>query len=177
MLRLSPAKEFSQSEVVFEVSTDASFAPTGKNSPVGMLVQLFGCTVAWRASRTHLVCQSVCEAELVAIHEGYLLGAGIRELAGSIGFPVGSFRILTDNMAAKGLAHEGGSWRTRHFCVKAQGLRQQVALALVEVSHTPGVCQKADGFTKALPRALIEKFRAELGLDMPVAHKTSPPVG
>ena len=46
MLRLTPAKHVEPSAVGFVVSTDASFAPTGKNSPVGMIVQLWGCTVA-----------------------------------------------------------------------------------------------------------------------------------
>ena len=53
--------------------TDASFAPTGKSSPTGVLLQWHGVSVAWRASRTALVVLSVCEAEMVAIQYGYIL--------------------------------------------------------------------------------------------------------
>ena len=81
-------------QVGLEISTDASFAPTGKRSPLGMLIQIFGVSVAWRASRTHLIAQSVCEAELVAIHEGFLLAARIRELLFSLGFVTSQFVFL-----------------------------------------------------------------------------------
>ena len=72
--------------------------------------------------------------------------------------------MKTDNQAAEKLAAEGGSWRTRHFCVKAAGIRQQVALGLVSLEHVPGTAQLADGFTKALGLVLIDQFRKQLGL-------------
>ena len=123
-------------------------------------------SVAWRASRTALVVLSVFEAELVAIQDGYLLSAGVRELMATIGHQHASIQIKnkTDNEAARKLAEEGGSWRTRHFCVKADGLRQQVALGLVEVMHIPGALQPADGLTKSLRITLLEQFRVALGL-------------
>eukprot|EP00975_Prorocentrum_lima_P059237 12419151-Prorocentrum_lima.AAC.1 len=55
--------------------TDASFAPTGTSSQTAILVLWGGAVIAWRASRTHLVCQSVREAELTAIQEGHLMAA------------------------------------------------------------------------------------------------------
>ena len=116
------------------------------------------------ASRTQLNAQSVCEAELVGMHEGFLLGAGIRESLHAFGIDLNLLTIKTDNMAAKGLSEEGSSWRTRHFAVKAEGLREQIALELAQAEHVPAVEQRADGFTKALPIQKLIGFLNHLGL-------------
>ena len=144
--------------------SDASFAPTGGKSPTGVLMQWGGSTIAWRASRTQLVAQSVAEAELVAIQEGHLLAAGVREVMISLGITLDKIAIFTDNAAALALAHEGASWRTRHFAVKAQGLREQIEIGQCKLKHVAGTEQKADGLTKSLPRMLLEKFLVALGM-------------
>eukprot|EP00971_Amphidinium_carterae_P323811 6435366-Amphidinium_carterae.1 len=77
---------------------------------------------------------------------------------------MGPLLARTDNEAARLLSKDGSSWRTRHFAVKAEGLRQQVALGLLTVEHVAGVEQKADGLTKTLPVAVLEKFRKQVGL-------------
>ena len=48
--------------------------------------------------------------------------------------------------------------------MKAEGLRQQVALGLVEVMRIPGALQPADGLTKSLPITLLEQCWVALGL-------------
>lgn len=159
-LKLTPTEQ----TMTLTTWTDASFAPTGGSSPTGILVELGGVVVAWRASRTHLKCQSVCEAELTAIQEGYLMAAGIREVLKTLGITIGFIPVNTDNDAARGLAEEGGSWRTKHFCVKAEGLRQQVRLGNARISHVPGYDQKADGFTKSLTKDKSSTFVDQLGL-------------
>ena len=128
------------------------------------MIQFRGVSISWRTSRTHLVVQSVCEAELVALHECFLLTAGIRELIDEMRVPVGQIVLLTDNLAAKSLSQEGSSWRTRHFAVKAERLRQQQLLGLAQVSHIAGSLQKADGLTKTLPKAALEKHHSQVGL-------------
>ena len=154
--------------------TDASFAPTGGKSPTGEKFQLLSVTMAWRASRTHLVVQSVAEAELVALQEGHILAAGIKEILSSLGLELGKVHLKTDNSAALALAHEGSSWRTRHFAVKAEGLRQQIAIEQIKVTHVPGTEQKADGLTKSLPKTLLDKFHHSLGMHPP-GHRSIPP--
>ena len=88
MLRLTP----DQAEKGLEVYADASFAPTGKSSPTGVVILWMGVCIAWRASRTCLIVQSVCEAELVAILDGFVMSAGIRECVSMFGgaLPEGS---------------------------------------------------------------------------------------
>jgi len=168
-MRLTPTETESSSSssscrMMLTTWTDASFAPAGDNSPTGVLVVWGGVAIAWRASRTHLNCQSVCEAELTAIQEGYMLAAGIREVLKSVGIDIGCIPVCTDNMAARDLAEEGGSWRTKHFAVKAEGIRQQVRLGNAEVRHVPGTEQKSDGLTKSLPMDKQAVFVEHCGL-------------
>eukprot|EP00971_Amphidinium_carterae_P089842 1778922-Amphidinium_carterae.1 len=104
----------------FELYSDASFAPTGRKSPLGVLVEMNGVVVAWRASRMQLIAQSVAEGELGAILEAWLLGSGLREVFCSVGCTMASLVARTDNEAARLLSRDGSSWRTRHFAVKAE---------------------------------------------------------
>ena len=46
------------------VDTDASFAPEGEKSPIGLVVFWRGTVTAWRTLKLELITQSVCEAEL-----------------------------------------------------------------------------------------------------------------
>eukprot|EP00971_Amphidinium_carterae_P337302 6474035-Amphidinium_carterae.1 len=67
------------------------------------------------------------------------MGAGIVEILKSIKVELTMPLIVkTDNTAAQMLAQEGCSWRTRHFAVKAAGIREQVQLGSVELQHVPG---------------------------------------
>ena len=81
----------------------------------------------------------------------------------------------SDNQAAQSLSSEGGSWRTRHFTAKVEGLREQISFGLAVVNHTPGVEQKADGLTKSLPQVLLSKFRDDLGMKLQVVSGGSEP--
>ena len=71
---------------------------------------------------------------------------------------------LHSNMGKEFLAHEGASWRTRHFAVKAQGLREQIEIGQCKLKHVAGTERRADGLTKSLPRMFFEKFLVALGM-------------
>ena len=96
--------------------------------------------------------------------------SGLRETSWSVGVDVGVVGIRTDNSAAEQLSIEGSSWRTRHFSVKAKGIRQQVRLGLINLSHVSTKECRADGLTKVLPKEGIEAFRLQLNLHPPGLH-------
>ena len=146
------------------VDTDASFAPEGTRSPIGLVVFWCGTVTTWRAAKLELIAQSICESELGAILDGFLMVSGLRETLGSVGVNIGLVEMRTDNSAAERLSIEGSSWRTRHYAVKASGIRQQVRLGLLKLSHVGTKDQRADGLTKVLPKEGIEAFRRQLNL-------------
>jgi hypothetical protein len=55
--------------------------------------------------------------------------------------------------------------RTKHIEVDFHFVRERVAQGLLKIQFVSTGDQVADGFTKALPVKLLEKFRYNLNLD------------
>ena len=142
---------------------DASFAPHGTISYTGLCLMWLGSPLLWRAVKQQMVSQSTAEAELQAMAAGQQLTMAVREILGELGVEV-SPEILGDNQAAISLAKNGGTWRSRHFAVKASALRQAFRLGWATVGFVSSEHQLADMMTKLLGAAISRRLREAIGM-------------
>ena len=73
--------------------------------------------------------------------------------------------ILGDNQAAIALAKNGGTWKSRHYAVKASALREAFRHGWAEVRFVCSAEQVADMFTKLLGAAAVRRLRQLAGMD------------
>ena len=71
-----------------------------------------------------------------------------------------------DNRSTLSIAHLGGTWRSRHYAVRAQAASELLALDRVTLEYVPSEEQMADVLTKALPSQLVAAFQKRFFINM-----------
>ena len=126
-----------------------------------------GSPLLWRAVKQPMVSQSTAEAELQAMASGLQLTMAVREIFEELGIKVLAV-IQGDNQAAIALAKNGGTWRSRHFAVKAAALRQALKLGWAKVAFVASEEQLADLLTKLAGAAASRRLRTHMGMNIAV---------
>ena len=116
---------------------------------------------------------STGESELYAMVSGLQLALGIEALVGSVGLGVGvslrtenhpDIQVLTDNQAARQMARDAMSWRSRPYINRAWYLREGVRQGRFRVDYVPTGEMVADGLTKFLAPVVLGRSREQLTL-------------
>ena len=145
------------------IFTDASYAPEGRHSYGGHILEFRGSPVVWRAGRQQLVAMSSAEAELIQVIEGCTYGESLIALLGDLSVECDHAQVEVDNTAAISLARGGCSQRTRHLKVRGAKLNQLLQQGWL-LGHCQGLYQKADILTKPLPSARLRFLCDLIGL-------------
>ena len=106
--------------------------------------------VLWRSGRQATAAASTSEAELTAGSLGTQIGIGLQCLLADWGQET-YFHRSWDNRSTLSIAHLGGTWRSRHYAIRAQAVREPLALGQTSQEDVPTDEQIADVLTKALP--------------------------
>ena len=111
----------------------------------------------WKSAKQAIITMSTAEAELVEVMDAAGAGDAIRVVVEEALYISCRPTSFTDSSSALAIvAHESGSWRTRHLRKRAIALRDRVKLGGDwMIRHLPGSQMHADVGTKVLP---IEKF-------------------
>jgi hypothetical protein len=81
-------------------------------------------------------------------------------------------KILCDNQSAiKSIHNPKFHQRTKHIDVRYHFIRQLQEDGIIDATYVPSKEQKADIFTKPLPKLDFERMRKKLGVDGPLAKK------
>ena len=145
---------------ILRIYTDASFAPEGRNSYGGHILEFRKTPVVWRAGKQQLIAMSSAETELIQVVEGSTYGESFIALIRDLGIRCVGAQVDVDNTAAISLVRGGCSQRTRHLKVRGAKLNQLLQEGWT-LGHCQGLYQKADILTKPLPSARL-KFLCEL---------------
>ena len=125
-----------------------------------------GGAVSWSAKKQSVVAQSSTEAEYIGLtHAAKELIWG-RMLLKDIGVPqMEPTTLYCDNQGAIALAKDNQHHaRTKHIAVRYHFIRQAVEEQSLTLTYCPTGDNVADMFTKALPRAKLNKLVGDLGL-------------
>jgi hypothetical protein len=146
--------------------TDADWAGDveHRTSTSGLLVTFRGNPIHWKSSKQQLVAQSSTEAEYVAAASAYntvmYLRQMLQEVIGSMAdFTPLPTPIHIDNRGALMLAQSYKvNERTKHIDIRYHVLRRGVADKTIELIDTSTQDQRADFFTKPLPKEAHQEF-------------------
>ena len=109
------------------IYTDAGFAGFNLKPQTGVSALWGGAVMLWRSGRQSTTAASTSEAELTAGSLGTQIGMGLQSLLADWGQE--SHMTLTwDNRSTSSIAHLAGTWRSRHYAIRAQAVRELMAL-------------------------------------------------
>ena len=162
-------KSIKDSSPALRVFGDCSFAPTGKASHEGNPASVSQSLVAWRSKRQTLTAMSSCEGELIAASHSLIVGRSLRLLVAELfGLPAKqqSSTILVDNKAATGQLKRGevAPWRSRHISIRGHALVVATAEKEITIDFCGTTDMAADGLTKALTPAILQRMRELWGM-------------
>ncbi len=147
--------------------TDASYAQDADRRSVGGYVfKLGGAAISWSSKRQATVSLSTCESEYIAQSEAAKEAIWLQRLLKELGYHFYPVTLNADNRGAIALASNPTSYtRSKHIDVRYHFVREKVAEGLINLVYIPTADMIADGCTKPLTGAKLQKFIQDLGLE------------
>jgi hypothetical protein len=131
----------------------------------GHIIMVYGGPVTWTSKTIQRTNTSSTESEFRALSTCVKDALWMQQVLRCFGVVPRPFPIKCDNMGAiKTSKNHTGTSHTKHIELHVQFLRERVQLSEVDITHIPGADNPADLLTKPLPRALLEDFRARMGV-------------
>lgn len=154
--------------------SDADWAgcPDTRRSTSGFCVFLGDSLILWSSKQQSTVSRSSAEEEYQAIVNAVSECSWVRHLLGELLYRVPSATVAFCNnissvyMSRNPVHHR----RTKHIELGIHFVREKVAIGELRVTHVPSARQLADVFTKGLPTALFQDFRASLSVMLPAVE-------
>ena len=137
-----------------------------RRSTSGYVFIMAGASVTWASRRQELVTLSTTESEYVAAATAAREALWLKKLLKDLGYQCESGIVLhVDNQSAICLTKDSRNHRrTKHIDTRYHFLKERCESGDISVIHVSSKEQKADVFTKALPKGLFNKMRESLGL-------------
>ena len=137
-----------------------------RRSTTGYVFCLANGAVTWSSQRQRLVTLSTTEAEYVAASTATREAIWIRKLLSDIGYPCDKETTLyVDNQSAIQLVRNPVFHkRTKHIDIHFHFVREKVNEKEIIVEYVPSENQRADIFTKALPRDRFKSICNKLNI-------------
>ncbi|KAF4474070.1 Retrovirus-related Pol polyprotein from transposon TNT [Colletotrichum fructicola Nara gc5] len=155
----------------FIVASDASFADDteDRKSSQAYVMRLFGGTIGWKANKQATVTTSTTEAELLALAQAAKEAMFISRLLAELGVQLdeGRIRIQCDNLQTIQLVNKDITkmqTKLRHVDIHNHWLRQEAQMNRIKVEYQPTTDMIADGLTKPMHHASLERFVEQIGL-------------
>ena len=103
------------------------------------------------------------EAELHGICAGVAQGIGLQSICKDLGFSY-KLRIHSDATAAIGIARRRGMGKIRHLDCADLWVQEKIKSQKIELVKVAGADNPADAFTKYVPREILQKAMAKIGM-------------
>ncbi|KAG3243823.1 hypothetical protein PI124_g11371 [Phytophthora idaei] len=137
-----------------------------QHSITGCVLQLNGCTFAYKSRKQRIVTEDTCCAEFVAASECSTMIMGTHNLCKELGLKRHHPTVLyQDNQVAIVVLTEiKGNYKTKSVDLKYHKIRNFHERGEFEVRYCPSTDMLADIFTKPLSPTLFKKFRQLLNV-------------
>jgi hypothetical protein len=142
------------------VDADWATCRTTRRSVTGYVVCIGDVPVVWASTRQTGVASSSCEAEYAAISDCSRRVCELRNFMTSIDrAPTRPTIVRTDAQSAIDALHGPViAQRLRHIDIRMHRTRQAIDSGDIKIEKVPTDINRADGFTKVLPRSKFEAF-------------------
>jgi len=139
------------------------------HSTCGFVFLLANAAIGWASRKQRTVAQNTTEAEYMAMADTSNQGIWYRSFLSELGYDVNApIPLHCDNKGAVDLAlNPVTGCRSKHIEIRHHVVHEYSELGQISLIRTPTVEMVVDGFTKSLPRALLQCFNLDMGLTMP----------
>ena len=148
--------------------TDSSLGDQAddRHSTSGYVFLLANGAISWSSRKQKTVTQNTTEAEYMAMTDASNQAQWYKSFLAELGYDVDSpIPLHGDNKGAIDLALNPITRRcSKHIAIKHHVIREYVETGIIALIRTPTLDMVADGFTKSLPRVLLEKHNLDMGL-------------
>ena len=140
-----------------------------RHSTCGFVFLLASAAIGWASRKQRTVAQNTTEAEYMAMADASNQGVWYRSFLRELGYDVNApIPLHCDNKGAVDLAlNPVTGRRSKHIEIRHHVVREYSESGQISLIRTPTAEMVADGFTKSLPRALLQRFNSDMGLTMP----------
>ena len=140
-----------------------------RHSTCGFVFLLANAAIGWASRKQRTVAQNTTEAEYMAMTDASNQGVWYRSFLSELGYEVNApIPLHCDNKGAVDLAlNPVTGRRSKHIEIRHHVLREYSELKQISLIHMPTTEMVADGFTKSLPHALLQRFNSDMGLSTP----------
>ena len=164
-------------EIVVWSDTDFAGCKRTRKSTSGGVVMFGRHCVKTYSQTQETIALSSGESEFYGIVKAASVGLGMKNLLKDLGVSV-KVKVLTDSSAAKSIASRKGAGRVRHIEVRELWVQEKVNRGELTIAKIKGKDNVADGLTKHVDRAKMEKYMADCGVRFAVGrHKLCPHLG
>ncbi len=130
---------------------------TGQMGSVHMAGENYICS---ESRKIKMMCQSSCEAELVALNTTLNQTIHLKELLKELGVMQGTTKVYEDNLPVITLCNSGNvSQRTRHLTMRMKHVKERIDDKTIELIHLESEEMLADLLTKPITGARFIKLR------------------
>jgi len=150
-------------------NSDYANCPVTSHSISGYCFNLGSGAISWMSKKQHVVADSSCYAEYIALHNSSHELVFLRQLLTGLSFgPANPTPILCDNDAAHRLAEDHvGHPNVKHIWVKFHYIRDLVEDGSVALTHVHSQDNTVDILTKALAYGDFQRLCGYLGILYP----------
>jgi hypothetical protein len=156
---------FQRNTADLKVYVDTDFGgcqATRRSTSGGMAMRGLHPIKHWSLTQTTIALSSG-EAELGGICRGATIALGLQSLASDLGITL-NLEILTDATAAIGICRRRGLGKIRHLHVSDLWVQDRLRRGDFKLTKIPGADNPADILTKHVPRDVLMKHMAFMGL-------------
>jgi hypothetical protein len=163
------ALQYGGGQHAISIFSDASFGDNlDRKSSQGLLYQIYGGPVDWKATKQRTITTSTTEAELLALSETAKTALWWKRLLNGIGFDDEMITtIYCDNAQTVDLVTKDGRQaytKLRHVDIRRAWSKQEIDAGNIKVEWTNTATMAADGLTKPLPGQKHQAFVEMLGM-------------
>src|SRR5712671_2294668 len=140
-----------------------------RHSTCRFVFLLANAAIGWASRKHRTIAQNTTEAEYMAMADTSNQGVWYRSFLSELGYSVNTpIPLHCDNKGAIDLAlNPVTGRRSKHIEIRHHVLREYLESRQISLIRTPTAEMVADGFTKSLLRALLQRFNLDMGLSQP----------